>query len=88
MVLSGRIYPIVERAAGVIVRDRTGHVLPSQIVTADRDKQGNLVMAEIAFPAQKVPSVGYDTYYLEFTPELGARLPPALVRGAPFRAPT
>jgi len=68
LVLTGRIYPIVEKAAGVIVRDRAGRVLPSQIVKADRDKQGNLVMAEIAFPAEKVPSVGYETYYLEFTP--------------------
>lgn len=74
LVLTGRIYPIVEKAASVIVRDRSGRALPSQIVKADRDKLGNLVMAEIAFPAEQVPSVGYDTYYLEFTPAPGAGL--------------
>jgi alpha-mannosidase len=83
LVLSGRIYPIVEKAAGVIVRDRAGRVLPSQIVKADRDKQGNLVMAEIAFPAEKVPGVGYDTYYLEFTPAPALGAGSALGAGLP-----
>ena len=78
LVLTGRIYPIAEKVAGVIVRDRAGRVLPSQIVKADRDTQGNLTMASVAFAAEKVPSVGYDTYYLEFTPGPAAAPPSAL----------
>jgi alpha-mannosidase len=66
---TGRIYPMPEAAADVVVKDRAGRVVPSQIVKADRDPQGNLVVADVAFPAAKTPSVGYDTYYLEFVPK-------------------
>jgi len=65
---TGRIYPIREKAKGIVVRDRAGRVVPSQIIKGDKDPQGNLVVAEVAFLGQKVPSVGYDTYYLELTP--------------------
>ncbi len=68
MVETGRIYPIAEKAAGVIVRDRTGRVVPSQVVKADKDAEGHLVVASLAFVAENVPGVGYDTYYLDFTP--------------------
>ncbi len=68
LVLTGRIGPIVEKAASVVVKDRAGRILPSQIIKDDRDRDGNLTVASIAFVAGKVPSVGYDTYYLEFTP--------------------
>jgi hypothetical protein len=83
LVLTGRIYPIVERAKGVAVKDRAGQVVPCQIVKADRDPQGNLVMASLAFPAGKVPGVGYDTYYVEFTPEAAAAAGSALRIDAP-----
>jgi len=72
---TGRIYPLHEKVQGIVVRDRSGRVVPSQIVKSDRDKQGNLVVADVAFLAEKVPSLGYDTYYLEFTPE--AARPPS-----------
>ena len=49
--------------------------MPSQIIKSERDTQGNLVSADVAWLADKVPSVGYDTYYLEFTS--GAAQPPA-----------
>jgi alpha-mannosidase len=66
---TGRVYPIPETAADIVVKDRTGRVVPSQIVKADRDPQGNLIVANVAFPVRKVPSVGYGTYYLEFVPK-------------------
>jgi len=72
---TGRIYPIREKAKDIVVRDRSGRVVPSQIIKSDRDKQGALMVADVAFLAEKVPSVGYDTYYLEFTPD--ATLPAA-----------
>jgi len=78
LVLTGRIYPIAEKAAGVVVKDRAGRILPSQVIKDDRDRDGNLVMASLAFLAGKVPSVGYDTYYLEFTPQEAAAAASAL----------
>jgi alpha-mannosidase len=66
---TGRIYPIPGKAKGVVVKDRTGRALPSQIIKSDADAQGNLIVANVAFLAEKVPSVGYDTYYLDFTPQ-------------------
>ncbi len=68
LALTGRIYPISEKAAGVVVKNRAHRVVPSQIVKAERDPLGNLLVADVAFVAEQVPSVGYDTYYLEFTP--------------------
>ncbi len=73
---TGRIYPIAEKAAGVAVKDSAGRTLPTQILKAERDQQGNLTLADVAFLAEKVPAVGYDTYYLDFTPaEKGGQAP-------------
>jgi alpha-mannosidase len=68
MATTGRIYPRHEKAKDIVVKDRSGHVVPSQIIKSDKDKQGNLIVADLAFRAEKVPSVGYDTYYLELIP--------------------
>ncbi|MCL5097643.1 MAG: hypothetical protein M1608_08965, partial [Candidatus Omnitrophica bacterium] len=69
VVLTGRIYPIQEKAKGIVVRDASGRVVPSQIIKRDEDHDGNLVVANVAFVASNVPSVGYDTYYLDMTTE-------------------
>jgi len=69
LVLTGRIYPLPEKAASIIVRNRKGETIPSQVIKEERDGQGNLVTATVAFLAEKVPSVGYDTYFLEFRRE-------------------
>lgn len=69
IVVTERIYPVPERTHGVRVKDRQGRVVPSQIVKPARDPDGNLVAATLAFAARQVPAIGYDTYYLEFTPE-------------------
>jgi hypothetical protein len=72
---TGRIYPLPAGARDVVVKDRAGKVVPSQIVRRPKEVQeGDLVVAEVAFHAQDVPSAGYDTYYLDFTPEAA---PPA-----------
>lgn len=68
-VSTGRIYPIRQRAKGIVVRDKTGRAVPSQMIKRQEDGQGNLVVADVAFVAEQVPSVGYDTYYMELTPE-------------------
>jgi alpha-mannosidase len=78
LVLTGRIHPIVEKAKGVVVKDPTGRILPSQVIKDDRDRDGNLVMASLAFVSGNVPSVGYDTYYLDFTPQAAAAAASAL----------
>jgi alpha-mannosidase len=66
---TGRLYPIRENAKDIAVRDHLGHVVPSQIIKSDKDNKGNLRVADVAFLAGKVPSVGYDTYYLDFLPQ-------------------
>ncbi|HXW15121.1 MAG TPA: glycoside hydrolase family 38 C-terminal domain-containing protein [Terriglobia bacterium] len=66
---TGRLYPIRENAKDIVVRDHSGHLVPSQIIKSDKDNQGNLRVADVAFLAEKVPSVGYDTYYLDFLPQ-------------------
>ncbi len=70
VVLTGRIYPAHEKAKDVLIKDSSGRLVPSQIVKSERDDQGNLIVANVAFLAEKVPSVGYDTYYLELLPGL------------------
>ena len=63
---TGRIYPVPPQSQAVIVKDRTGQIVPSQIVKQDNSPDGNLVMAEVAFRSIDVPPAGYDTYYLDF----------------------
>jgi alpha-mannosidase len=65
--MTGRIFPLPEKTQAIVVKDASGRVLPSQVVKSEKDRQGNFVMAELAFPAAKVPSVGYGTYYLDTT---------------------
>lgn len=64
---TGRIYPLPVDANDIIVKDVAGRVMPSQLVSSERNAVGNLVVATVEFVAEKVPSIGYDTYYLEFT---------------------
>ncbi|MCC7086510.1 MAG: hypothetical protein IT427_16040 [Pirellulales bacterium] len=67
LVMTGRVFPLPIKTEAIVVKDRTGRVLPTQVVKCEKDRQGNLVMAELAFPASMVPSAGYDTFYLEST---------------------
>jgi alpha-mannosidase len=75
LVTTGRLYPLRENAKDLVVKDHSGHLVPSQIIKSDKDGQGNLRVADVAFLAKQVPRMGYDTYYLEFTP--GAARPEA-----------
>ena len=63
---TGRVVPPHANIKDIVVKDRTGRIVPSQIIKSDKDEQGNLRVADVAFQAAKVPSVGYDTYHLEF----------------------
>jgi hypothetical protein len=67
VVTTGRIYPVPPQSREVVVKDRLGRVIPSQMVKWESDPEGNLVMAEVAFRAREVPAAGYDTHYLRFT---------------------
>ena len=66
---TGRIYPIRENTKDIVVRDHSGRVVPMQVIKSARNDAGNLVVADVAFLAEDVPSVGYDTYQLDFLPE-------------------
>ena len=63
---TGRLYPVPPRTRDVVVRDRAGHPVPSQIAKSEKDADGHLVVAEMSFLARDVPPAGYDTYGLEF----------------------
>jgi len=67
LVLTGRIYPIPGKARAVVVKNRAGEVVPSQILNQSTEQGGNLLVAEVAFLPQSIPSAGYDTYYLELS---------------------
>jgi alpha-mannosidase len=67
---TGRIYPIPANVKDIVVRHRSGRVTLSQITNSYRNNEGNLEVAEVALLANRVPSLGYDTYYLEFTPDI------------------
>jgi alpha-mannosidase len=69
---TGRIYPVPAETKDVVVKDSSGRTLPSQIVKSEKDAQGNLIVANVAFPAKEVPSAGYDTYYVDFAPQAAA----------------
>ena len=74
VVSTGRLYPLPAGTKDLVVKDRAGKAVPSQIVRSSKDlKGGDLIVADVAFQAQQVPSAGYDTYYLDFTP---AAVPP------------
>jgi alpha-mannosidase len=68
IVPTGRIYPTPQKARGVVVRDDSGRAVPSQLIKSETDRDGNLLVANVAFLAEKVPGVGYATYYLDFGP--------------------
>jgi len=64
---TGRIYPIPAHTKGIVVKAGSGETVPAQIIKGEKDDQGNLIVANVEFLAQKTPSIGYDTYYVEFT---------------------
>jgi alpha-mannosidase len=69
---TGRIYPIPANTRDIVVKDRTGRVVPSQIIKSEKTDRGSLLVADLAFLAADVPSAGYDTYYLDFLPHAAA----------------
>lgn len=71
---TGRLDLRQHPAKAVVVRDKSGRAVPCQLIpnetvpsAYERDQQGNLLVANVAFLCENVPSVGYDTYYLEFS---------------------
>jgi alpha-mannosidase len=62
---TGRVHFGKHRGAHVVVRDSSGNDLPSQLISAEKDAAGNVVVADIAFRAESVPSLGYDTCYID-----------------------
>ena len=57
-------YPRTSKS--IVVKHRSGRVALSQIIESYKTSEGDLEVAEVAFVAEKVPSLGYDTYYLVF----------------------
>jgi len=72
---TGLIHSIPANTLDITIRDRTGRVVPSQIIKNEKDDTGKFLAADVTFVAAEVPSVGYDTYYLEFLRQ--AATPPA-----------
>ena len=78
VVTTGRIYPIPAVTRGLVVRNRSGQAVASQMIRHTKDADGNLVVAEMAFLATDLPSAGYDTYYLDFLPQAAPTVATAL----------
>ncbi len=71
---TGSLYPVPPGRHSLVVRDRAGRVVPSQLAKETSDAGGDLVTAEGVFLARDVPPAGYDTYSLEFS---SGAVPPA-----------
>ena len=78
LVLTGRIYPIPGKARALVVKNRDGQVVPSQVIASSRDATGNLLVADVAFVPGPIPPAGYDTYYLDGAVEPVAAAPTGL----------
>jgi alpha-mannosidase len=61
----GRIYHGNSNPKNIIVKNSKGEIVTSQII--EEDSMGGMVNPKLLFVADNVPSMGYDTYYLEFT---------------------
>ncbi|MCD4669654.1 MAG: hypothetical protein K8S14_04350, partial [Actinomycetia bacterium] len=61
----GRIYHGSTKFKNIIIRNSKGELVPSQLI--EEDSMGGMANPELIFIAEDVPSMGYDTYYLEFT---------------------
>jgi alpha-mannosidase len=73
MTTTGRVYPIRSNTQDIVLKGAAGGIIPSQIIKSERNAAGNLIVADLAFLARDVPSVGYDTYFLEFLPQAAAQ---------------
>lgn len=65
LVTTGNLQLEELKTATVHVRDAAGKRVPAQLLSSERTPDGRLVCAEVAFAARALPSVGYDTYYLD-----------------------
>ena len=65
---TGRVHFGEHRGKDLVARDSRGREVLSQLIDAERDSRGDLVSADVAFRAENVPSVGYDTYYIDLLP--------------------
>lgn len=52
-----------KEASGVTLKDWKNNVLPCQIIQKELYDDGSIRSAEICFIAEKIPSIGYKTYY-------------------------
>ena len=66
---TGKVYLKDRPAKNVSVVDSAGVTVPFQVERMENDLAGNLAMVDVMFLAENVPSIGYDTYRLKFTPD-------------------
>jgi hypothetical protein len=72
LAMTGRKYPVPPQSRVVLVKDKTGRAVPSQVIRQAGNSEGTLAMAEVAFLTLEVPAAGYDTYSLDFVAEPAA----------------
>jgi hypothetical protein len=68
LVTTGNLQLEDMQVSAVRVRNAAGQRVLSQVLSSERTADGQLACAELAFVAEALPSVGYDTYYLETAP--------------------
>ena len=52
---TGRLYPPSPNLKGVVIKDASGRLVPNQMIKSEKDDAGNLLVADVAFEASKVP---------------------------------
>ncbi len=75
---TGRIHPVPPKCRYVMVTNSDGRTVPSQMVKKSQDSDGNLIVADVAFYADAVPSAGYEAYHVKFVEKPQAPVETAL----------
>ncbi len=75
---SGRVSFVMQfgprQARSVRIHSKDGREVPSQLEQVTKDDHGYLQSAAVHFIASAVPSVGFDTYYIELSREEGPKV--------------
>ncbi len=66
---TGKCYLRNRLAENVSVVNSAGETVPFQVERSENDTGGKLAMVDVTFLAENVPGMGYDTYFLKFTPQ-------------------
>ncbi len=66
---TGKTYLKNRPGENVSVVNSAGETVPFQVERSENDSSGKLAMVDVTFLAENVPGMGYETFFLKFTPQ-------------------